>query len=140
MARQKHSEVYLEERLEWHAPEATKRSKHAQGSREVLLEVVLGPIQSFVCRHFIKRIEVRLDQSRQLIHFVSCEDMLQHFPNDGCVRLQAFPGRVRPTFVSEQRVNQGMAVRDEVKGLRCVDVEMLLVRLFAFSLRIDLGY
>ena len=76
------------------------RDQRVVGSREVLLEVVLGPIQSFVCRHFIKRIEVRLDQSRQLIHFVSCEDMLQHFPNDGCVRLQACPTRVRTTLVS----------------------------------------
>ena len=85
--------------------------------------------------------EQRIAQSKVLWSVRAHEDNWrdQHFPNDGCVRLQAFPGRVRPTFVSEQRVNQGMAVRDEVKGLRCVDVEMLLVRLFAFSLWIDLG-
>ena len=102
--------------------------------------MVLGPLQFAVCRHLIKRIEMGFNQSRQFIYFVSSEYMLQHFANDSCVHLQAFPAKVRPTFVSQQRVNQGMAMYNEEKGLRCIDIQVLLVRLFAFSLRIDLWY
>ena len=129
---------HLEKRLERHAPESTKRSKHAQGCREVLLEVMLGPLQFAVCRHLIKCIEMGFNQSRQFICFVSSEYVLQHFANNGCVRLQADPTLVRAPFVSEEGLNQGTRMADKVKGLRGVHFEVLLVDLFAFALLIDL--
>ena len=130
--------IHLEERLERHAPEATKRSKHAQGSREVLLEVVLRPFQPVILIHLIERLDMSSDQPCQLICFVICEHVLQHLRHNCCEGLQADPTLVRAPFVSEEGLNQGTRMADEVKGLRGVQVEVLLVDLFALALRKEL--
>ena len=55
-----------------------------------------------------------------------------------CEGLQADPTLVRAPFVSEEGLNQGTRMADEVKGLRGVQFEVLLVDLFAFALRKEL--
>ena len=74
--------IYLEKGLEWHAPEATERSEHSQSGWKMLLKVMFGPLQLVVLFHIVKRLDMSLNEPRQIFHFVFYEHMLQDLLHD----------------------------------------------------------
>ena len=130
--------THLQKGLEWHAPEATKRTKHSQRLWKVLHEVMFWPLQPLVLVHRIKRLQMSSDEFRQLIRFLICEHVLHHLLNHCSESLQAQPARMLAPLVSQEGLDQGTGMDNKEKGLGCIQIQVLLVLLLPITLLVKL--